>query len=57
MAQLKDTVVSGNLRVTDTVLAEVIETDAIKVHESSSSDEITAGENGQVLATDGNKAY
>lgn len=57
MAQLKDTVVSGNLRVTDTVLAEVVETDAIKVHESSSSDEITAGENGQVLATDGNKAY
>ena len=30
MAQLKDSIVSGNLRVTDTILADILQADSIK---------------------------
>ena len=44
MAQLKDTVVSGNLRVTDTVLADSVQADEIKK---------TGGTSSQFLKADG----
>jgi len=57
MAQLKDSVVSGNLRVTDTTLTDVVQADTIQVNTSSSSSTKSAGTSGQVIMTDGNKAY
>ena len=57
MAQLKDTIVSGNLRVTDTVLADTVQVDTIKAHSSSSSTTMSTGTDGQVLKTDGTNVY
>lgn len=57
MAQLKDTVVSGNLRVTDTILTDVIQTDTIKAKAASSSDAYSAGTNGQLLKSNGTDTY
>lgn len=57
MAQLKNTVVSGNLRVTDTVLTDTVQTESIKAHSSSSATTFTTGTNGQVLTTDGTNVY
>lgn len=57
MAILKDSVVSGNLRVTDTILTETIETDTIKARASSSSTTMSTGTAGQGLRTDGTNVY
>lgn len=57
MALLKDTLITGNLRVTDTTLTDTLQADTIKVNQSSTSDTKTAGTSGQVLMTNGESAY
>ena len=57
MAQLKDTIVSGNLRVTDTILTDTIQADTIKARTGSSSTTCGPGTNGQVLKSNGTNAY
>ena len=57
MSQLKDSVVTGNLRVTDIVLTDTLQTDAIKARSSSSSTTITTGTDGQILKTNGTSVY
>ena len=57
MADLKDTLISGNLRVTDTILTDTIQADTIKVRAASDSETISTGTDGQVLTTDGTNAY
>lgn len=57
MAQLKDTVVSGSLRATDTLFATTIQTPIIKAPSASNSVTYTAGTNGQILKSNGSSVY
>ena len=57
MAQLKDSIVSGNLRVTDSTLTDVLQTDILKVRTSSSASTYGPGTSGQVLKSNGTNAY
>ena len=57
MAQLKDTLVSGNLRVTDTTLTDTLQVTTIKAPSSSGGTTYTAGSNGQVLKSNGTTTY
>ncbi len=57
MAQLKDSIVSGNLRVTDTILADVVQVDTIKARSSSTSTTMSPGTAGQMLLSNGTNAY
>lgn len=57
MAQLKDTIVTGNLRVTDTVLTDELQVDVIKTYSSSGANTMTAGTDGQILKTNGTSSY
>lgn len=57
MAQLKDTIVTGNLRVTDTTLTDELQVDVIKTHSSSGANTMTAGTDGQILKTNGTSSY
>ena len=57
MAQLKDTVVSGNLRVTDSVLTDVLQADILKVRTSSSATTYGPGTSGQVIKSNGTNSY
>ena len=57
MAQLKDTIVSGNLRVTDTTLTDTLHVTIIKAPTSSSGSTYGPGESGQVLTSNGSSTY
>ena len=57
MAQLKDTLITGGLRVTDTTITDILQTSAIKAPVDSASGTIGLGSNGQVLTSDGTNTY
>lgn len=57
MAQLKDTVVTGNIRVTNEVLANSVQTSTIKIPTTSGSTTLGPGTAGQVIKSDGTGAY
>ena len=57
MAQLKDTIVSGNLRVTDTTLTDTLQVTTIKAPISSGGTTYGPGEYGQVLKSNGTTVY
>ena len=57
MAQLKDTVVSGNLRVTDAAMTDTMQAKIIKAPTSSGGTTYGTGSNGQVLKTNGTSIY
>ena len=57
MAQLKDTIVSGNLRVTDTTLTDTLQVTTIKAPTSSGGSTYGPGTSGQVLKSNGTTTY
>ena len=57
MAQLKDTIVSGNLRVTDTTLTDTLQVTTIKAPTSSGGSTYGPGTSGQVLKSNGTMTY
>ena len=57
MAQLKDTIVSGNLRVTDTTLTDTLHVTIIKAPTSSGGSTYGPGTSGQVLKSNGTSVY
>lgn len=57
MAQLKDTIVSGNLRVTDTTLTDTLQVTIIKAPTSSGGTTYGTGTNGQILKSNGTAIY
>ena len=57
MAQLKDSVVSGNLRVTDSTLTDTLQTKIIKAPTSSGGTTYGPGTSGQVLKSNGTTVY
>ena len=57
MAQLKDTIVSGNLRVTDTTLTDTLQVTTIKAPTSSGGTAYGSGTNGQILKSNGTTTY
>lgn len=57
MAQLKDTIVSGNLRVTDTTLTDTLQVTTIKAPTSSGGTTYGPGTSGQVLKSNGSGVY
>lgn len=57
MAILKDTVVSGSLRATDTVYADTVQTKTIEAPTTSNGTTYGPGTNGQVLKSNGSSVY
>jgi len=57
MAQLKDSIVSGNLRVTDTTLTDTLHVTTIKAPTSSGGTTYGPGTSGQVLKSNGTMTY
>lgn len=57
MAQLKDTIVSGNLRVTDTTLTDTLQVTKIKAPTTSGGTTYGPGTSGQVLKSNGTTTY
>lgn len=57
MAQLKDTVVSGDLRVTDKAIADAIQAKTINAPTSSGGTVYGPGTNGQILKSNGSTVY
>lgn len=57
MAQLKDSVVSGSLRVTDTIFTTGIQTNIIKAPTASNGTTYGPGTNGQILKSNGTSVY
>lgn len=57
MAQLRDTIVSGNLRVTDTTLTDTLHVTTIKAPTSSGGTTYGPGTNGQILKSNGTTTY
>lgn len=57
MAQLKDSIVSGNLRVTDTTLTDTIQTTVIKAPTTAGGTTYGPGTSGQVLKSNGSSVY
>jgi len=57
MAALKDTVVSGSLRATDTLYSTTAQFQILKAPTVSSGSTYGAGSNGQILRTNGTSAY
>ena len=57
MAQLKDSIVSGNLRVTDTTLTDTLQVTTIKAPTSSGGTTYGPGTSGQVLKSNGTMTY
>ena len=53
MAQLKDTVITGSLQVTDSILSSTIQATALRMPTTSSGTSYGVGENGQVLQSNG----
>jgi len=57
MAKLKDTVVSGNLRVTEKAMSEDVQAKIIKAPTSSGGSTFGQGSNGQVIKSNGSSIY
>ena len=57
MAQLKDSMVTGNLRVTDTIYTDTVQVDTIKTHTASDTSAVGPGTDGQILKTNGTSSY
>lgn len=57
MAQLKDSVVSGNLRVTDTTLTDTLQVTTVKAPTTAGGTTYGPGTSGQVLKTNGTSVY
>ena len=57
MAQLKSTVVSGSLRVTDSTYTSTLQTQILHVPTASNGTSYGAGTDGQILRTNGASAY
>lgn len=57
MAQLKDSVVSGNLRVTDTTLTDTLQVTTIKAPTTAGGTTYGPGTSGQVLKSNGSSVY
>ena len=57
MAQLKDSIISGNLRVTDSTFTDVLQTTTIEAPTTSGGTTYGAGTNGQVLKSNGTTTY
>lgn len=57
MAQLKDTVVSGSLRATDSLLTTTLQTKILNAPDGATSSTYTAGTNGYFLKSSGSQAY
>ena len=57
MAQLKDSVVSGKLRVTDQILTDTIQAKIIKAPTSSGGTTYGPGANNQILKSNGTSVY
>ncbi len=57
MAQLKDSVIMGNLRVTNQVLSSELQTRTINAPTESNGTTYGAGTSGQVLKSNGSSAY
>ena len=57
MAQLKDSVVSGNLRVTDTTFTDTLQVTTIKAPTTAGGTTYGPGSNGQVLKSNGTTTY
>ena len=57
MAQLKDTIISGSLRATDTVYTNTLQAPTFKAFSSSTKTAYGPGTNGQVLQSDGSNIY
>lgn len=57
MASLKDTVVSGSLRATDTLYGDIVQFKTLKIPISNNSTTYGMGTNGQVLKSNGTSVY
>lgn len=57
MAQLRDSVIAGNLRVTDEVLADTVQARIVSAPTTSGGTSYGPGTNGQVLKSNGTSAY
>lgn len=57
MAQLKDSVVNGNLRVTDSTFTDVLQTTTVEAPTTSGGTTYGAGSNGQALISNGTTVY
>lgn len=57
MAQLKSSIVTGSLRVTDAVLTDTVQTSTVKAPTTSGGTTYGVGTSGQVLTTNGTTVY
>jgi hypothetical protein len=57
MAQLNDTIVNGDLRVTNQLLSNVLQVTIVSAPSSSGSATYSVGTNGQVLKSNGETVY
>lgn len=57
MAQLKDSVVTGNLRITDMTFTDTLQATTIKAPSTSGGTTYSAGTNGQVLRSNGTTTF
>ena len=57
MAQLKDSIIQGNLRVSDSTLTDTLQTTTIKAPTTSGGTTYGAGSNGQALMSNGTTTY
>ena len=57
MAQLKDSIVSGNLRITGMTLTDTMQATIIRAPSTSGGTSYSAGTNGQILRSNGTSSY
>ena len=57
MAQLKDSIVSGNLRITDTLLSDAVQVTTLRAPSTAGGTTYGVGTNGQVLKSNGTSSY
>lgn len=57
MAQLKDTLVSGSLRVTENIYSDTIEVQKLKIPTASNTTVCGVGTNGQIVTSNGTNTY
>lgn len=57
MAQLKDTVVSGSLHATDSLLANILSTISLKIPTTSNGSTYGTGTAGQIVRSNGSSVY
>ena len=57
MAQLKDSIVSGNLRITDTLLSDAVQVTTLRAPSTAGGTSYGVGTNGQVIRSNGTSSY